>query len=67
MNLIETAIAVGVVEEATAEIKRLRAEKAELAEALREMTADHQRIEPHHEDMCHICRRAQAALAKVSP
>lgn len=41
---------------------RLRRIIMELREALQEMTAAHQREDPHHEDMCSNCLRAQRAL-----
>lgn len=44
---------------------RLMAAAPELLEALEEMAAAHQRVDPHHEDTCSNCIRARAAIAKA--
>lgn len=31
---------------------------------IRDLLSDHQRMYPHHEDLCELCKRAKAALAE---
>ncbi len=50
-----------------AEIDRLRASHAALLSSLIELRAEHSRIEPHHEDMCGLCMRADLAIAAAQP
>ena len=38
---------------------------AELLAALIVLRAEHARVEPHHEDMCALCRQADAAIARA--
>lgn len=37
----------------------------DLLEVARELLEDHRRVDAHHEDMCALCRRAAAAIAKA--
>jgi len=38
---------------------------AELLAALIVLRAEHARVDPHHEDLCAICRQADAAIARA--
>jgi hypothetical protein len=52
------------VEILEAHARALQEQRDELAAALRALRADHSIAEPHHdEDLCPLCRQADAALA----
>lgn len=57
----------GLIEPLTPEHpnSRLIAAAPDLLEVARELLEDHRRVDPHHEDMCALCRRAAAAIAKA--
>lgn len=40
---------------------------AQLEALVTELLEDHQRTEPHHEDMCPLCLRASAAISGAKP
>lgn len=44
---------------------RLIAAAPDLLAVTRELLEDHCRIEPHHEDVCALCKRARAAISKA--
>lgn len=39
---------------------------AELLGVARALLEEHRRTDPHHEDMCALCRRASAVIAKAN-
>ncbi len=38
----------------------------DLLEALKALRSDHSRIDPHHEDLCPLCKQADAAIRKAT-
>lgn len=52
-------------QEESAADANLIAAAPELYDSMLELLDSHQREEPHHEDMCPVCRKAKAAIAKA--
>lgn len=46
-------------------IRDILATNAALTLAVRALLASHKSVEPHHEEICGLCRQASAALAKA--
>lgn len=49
----------------TDDIEKVREAAPELLEVLKLLRADHSVMRPHHEDICPICKQADAAIAKA--
>ena len=59
----ETLDLVARLEECRGELARVYRLNRNLVAMLKEMTVEHQKATPHHEDLCGQCARASAAIA----